>query len=237
MKNMTGRIIAGTIIIAAVCAAAYGIFHIYDHISERIESEKRLIVEELRERFKAPYRRMDITVEEVYGEKETPYVTLSCGTYGYRDERISAPPMCAHGDVIQVQAILITLRGLKPVRNAEPLNARFPVFLNLFLTGRDSIEETVLVRYGEVPAMYRIHGRSDLLQKQVWEEIWGYALDPDNRDSMVIKNIVIRPVEGAFEENITYTLTVTGRGDISKSFRAVTNFEPAGKDDNADQER
>ncbi|MBD3296220.1 MAG: hypothetical protein GF392_02490 [Candidatus Omnitrophica bacterium] len=236
MRNPAGRITAVTIFIIAVSAAGYGFFYLYGHMGERMEKERRLVVEELRDSFRAPYRRMEITVEEVSGGKEAPYVTLSCDTYGHREKKITAPPLCAHGEVIQVQAILITFRGLELVRNTEPLNTRFPVFLNLFLTGGDSTEQIVLTEYDEVPAMYRIPGRSELIQKQVWERIWEYALDPDNEDSMVIKNIVIRPVEGAFEENITYKLTVTDRGDVSKSFRAVTNFEPVRKDDNAEQD-
>jgi hypothetical protein len=203
-----------------------GFYFLYSNVTDLYKRQKAEIFQELHKAFSAPDKKMTITVEEQPGGSETPYTVFNCSSFGCGGLRMPGRLLRAHGDVIQVQGILIKLDRFGDIDRTEGAGIEIPLFYKIFVSGRGSFEKRTLAAMGQIPDLYRIPGKNVFLQKRIWKDIWDRALDMGKEDTISIHNVVIRPVEGAFKAHITYTVSMSKKEGMAVNFPPVTNFSP-----------
>ncbi|MBD3380302.1 MAG: hypothetical protein GF408_07565 [Candidatus Omnitrophica bacterium] len=220
-EHILKRSIGPAAVILALAAAFF--FFTKKDITQK---DRELLYRSLQSSFDRPHQRMEITVEEPSGGRRAPYGYFSCSVYGCENIRYPGRSLRAHAGAIHVQALLIDLDGFRSRVLNRTFRGTAPLFFKVFVSGKGMFNEMKLAETGSVPDLYFIPEAKILLQERVWREIWQYALDPSNKGSIKIENIVIRPVEGAFEENITYEITMSSDGKLTSDFPAVMEFSP-----------
>ncbi len=125
------------------------------------------------------------------------------------------------GNLIQFQTLVVRFDD-KYIEEGHRMKGKsIFLFLKCFvLKGKDT-QERVITPVEEVPEGYRVGDPPSAFEKQVWRRFWQYALDPQKRSRVGIKNAQVEAPGSVFVPGTIYTLMIENDGGIRIDTRPI----------------
>ncbi len=125
------------------------------------------------------------------------------------------------GNQIQFQTLVVRFDD-KYIEEGHRMKGKsIYLFLKAFvLDGKNTQEFDITHREG-IPDGYRISDAPSRFEKEVWQRFWKYALNPDQRARVGIKNAQIEAPGSVFVPGTIYTLIIEHHGGIRIDTRPI----------------
>jgi hypothetical protein len=125
------------------------------------------------------------------------------------------------GNLIQFQTLVVRFDD-KYVEEGHRLKGKsIYLFLKCFvLKGKDT-QEQVITSVDEVPDGYRTADAPSSFEKMIWKRFWQYALDPQKRARVGIKNAQVEAPGSVFVPGTIYTLVIEHDGGLRIDARPI----------------
>ena len=101
------------------------------------------------------------------------------------------------------------------------------VFMKAFVLNGKNTEEFVITPRDIVPDGYRVSDAPNRFEKEIWQRFWKYALDPNERARVGVKNAQLEAPGSVFVPGTIYTLIIEHHGGIRIDTRPIPEiFKP-----------
>ncbi len=137
------------------------------------------------------------------------------------------------GNLIQFQTLVVRFDD-KYVEEGHRMKGKsIYLFLKAFVLDGKNTQEFVITpvetepgRPGErsevvVPEGYRVGNPPNYFEKEIWSRFWKYALDPNEREKIGIKNAQVEAPGSVFVPGTIYTLVIEHDGGIRIDTRPI----------------
>jgi hypothetical protein len=220
---MKTKKINGFLLLVLLLAVAIIAMSIVSFVYSYLRSEKLAICENLSNSVQHQDRKMKINITKT-GEGAQHLMiseSLPNGT-----ENIVVDLEGFSGDTIQIQSINMDIAELGLDQDCYIRDQQIPLFLRIF---GPFLERGVLdvSPIGEVPSVYKSDGVCYLIQRNVWKKIWAYTLDPSNKKTINVYNVVLDIQDIDYKSVQEYTISLQQNGQISIKYPFTTNITPA----------
>jgi len=200
------RFLGNWVLILAVIA---GIF-VFSKIKEYSDFKKILT------HFKADTRIAEVLVTESKLDEITGrFIT----TIKFLEYDISAKPLppkywTFNGNLIQFQSLVVRFDDGYIEQGHRMKGKSVYLFLKAFtLNGAQTQEFSITPAHG-IPDGYLVEGASTKMQKEIWARFWQYALDPQERAKVGIKNAQIEAPGSVFVPGTIYAIRIEHDGGM-----------------------
>ena len=95
------------------------------------------------------------------------------------------------------------------------------LFLKAFVLDGKNTQEFEITPTEAVPDGYRVGNPPSNFEREIWRRFWKYALDPDARKRVGIKNAQIEAPGSVFVPGTIYTLMIEHDGGIRIDTRPI----------------
>lgn len=176
---------------------------------------ENFVLRQIVSRLKADSRVAEVLVtginfDEASGETKT---TVKFLEYSVTGEPLSPRYFTFSGNLIQFQSLVVRFDD-KYIEKADRLRGKSVyLFWKAFMLDGPRTAEYTITEINSVPEGYAVPGGDDP-EKRVWEKFWKYALSPEGRESMGIKNAQIEAPGTMFVPGILYTLKIEHDGGL-----------------------
>ena len=178
--------------------------------------EENRVLRQVIERLTADSRIAEVLVTQSKFNETTKKIetTIKFLEYDSKGNPLSPRYLAFEGNIIQFQALVIRFQD-KLVQAGDKLRGKSAyLFLRAFFLDAEKPEIFNLVEFNQIPQGYKVPGVKSEFEKKLWEEFWGYALDPGARDRMGIKNVQIEAPGSMFLPGTVYTIKIEHDGGI-----------------------
>ncbi|MSR77755.1 MAG: hypothetical protein EXS63_05960 [Candidatus Omnitrophica bacterium] len=118
------------------------------------------------------------------------------------------------GNLIQFQSLVVRFDD-KWVRTGDRLKGKSAyLFMKVFVLDGDKTQVFNITEPHEIPKGYRVEEKKSEFETKLWENFWTYALDPEARSKVGIKNAQIEAPGSIFVPGTIYTLKIEHDGGI-----------------------
>ncbi|MBI4432934.1 MAG: hypothetical protein HY592_05600 [Candidatus Omnitrophica bacterium] len=125
------------------------------------------------------------------------------------------------GNLIQFQTLVARFED-KHVEAGHRLKGKSVyLFLKAFVLDGANTQEFVITPVDAVPDGYRVGNPPRPLEKEIWRHFWKYALDPESRGRVGIKNAQIEAPGSVFVPGTIYTLIIEHDGGLRIDARPI----------------
>jgi hypothetical protein len=125
------------------------------------------------------------------------------------------------GNVIQFQSLVIRFQD-KLVRAGDRLKGKSAyLFMKVFVLDGARTQEFEINKIHEVPEGYRVSSPRPEFETRMWSSFWKYALNPQARERMGIKNAQIEAPGTLFLPGTLYTLRIEHDGGLRIDTRPI----------------
>lgn len=183
-------------------------------IAKRFEENR--ILRQVIERLTADSRIAEVLVTQSSFNETTRKIetTIKFLEYDALGKPLAPRYFTFQGNIIQFQALVIRFQD-RLVKAGDKLRGKSAyVFLRAFILDSESPQIFNLVDVNQIPQGYKIPGAKNEFEKKLWEEFWGYALDPKARERMGIKNAQIEAPGSMFLPGTIYTIKIEHDGGV-----------------------
>ena len=196
--------------IALIVALA---FFAYEFVLKHIY--ENMILKKMISRLEADSRIAEVLVTNLrYDEEDKKtYTTIKFLEYDSKGEPLTPKYFTFSGNVIQFQSLVMRFDDIH-IREADKLKDKSAyLFWKVFMLNGSHTQEYEITQVNEIPAGYRVGDKSKF-EGNLWEQFWGYALNPEHRKKMGIKNAQIEAPGMMFIPGILYTIKIEHDGGI-----------------------
>lgn len=124
------------------------------------------------------------------------------------------------GNLIQFQSLVVRFQD-DLIRKGDKLNGKSAyLFWKVFVLDGENTKEYDITVLKEVPGGYLIEGSE--YEKELWKTFWTYALNPEHRDKMGIKNAQIEAPGTMFMPGVLYTVRIEHDGGMRIDSKALS---------------
>ena len=127
----------------------------------------------------------EMKLDEITGKFVT---TIKFLEFGVDSEPLAPRYFTFHGDQIQFQSLVARFDDKYIEQGHRMKGKSVYLFLKAFVLDGSRTEEFLITPTRGVPDGYVVDGVSGKMQKDIWERFWKYALDPQERQKVGIKN-------------------------------------------------
>lgn len=180
------------------------------------------ILKQMLSRLQADSRIAEVLVTGVnFDEKsQQTFTTIKFLEYNSENKPLEPKYFTFSGNIIQFQSLVIRFDDIY-VRNADKLRGKSAyIFLKAFMLDGKNTQEFMISPVNEIPAGYKIEGRSDPFEAQLWQKFWTIALEPKKDKQSGVKNAQIEAPGTLFVPGNLYTIKIEHDGgmriDVSK---------------------
>jgi len=212
MSRTRNFIVSICIIAAAVAVALF----VYRLINER-EILKKII-----SRLEAESRIAEVLVTGVnFDEKsQQTFTTIKFLEYDAQNNPLEPKYFTFSGNVIQFQSLVIRFAD-KYIANGDRLKGKSVyLFLKAFMLDGRNTQEFDITPVNQIPAGYKLEGKTDPFEKKLWQSFWAYALATKTAPQNGVKNAQIEAPGTMFVPGNLYTIKIEHDGgmriDVSK---------------------
>ena len=160
----------------------------------------------------------DSSVDE-YTRKYT--TTIKFLEYDVKGRPLKAKYFTFKGNLIQFQTLVVRFDD-KYIEEGHRMKGKsIYLFLKAFVLDGKNTQEFLITTTEEVPDGYRAGDPPTPFEKEVWRRFWKYALDPEARSRVGIKNAQIEAPGSVFVPGTIYTLIIEHHGGIRIDTRPI----------------
>lgn len=167
-------------------------------------------------RLQANSRIAEVLVTGVnFDEKsQQTFTTIKFLEYDSKGKALEPKYFTFSGNIIQFQSLVIRFDDVY-VRNGDKLRGKSAyLFLKAFMLDGKNTQEFLITQANEIPAGYKIEGKNDPFEAQLWKKFWAYALEPQKDKSAGVKNAQIEAPGTLFVPGNLYTIKIEHDGGM-----------------------
>jgi hypothetical protein len=173
-------------------------------------------------RLEADSRIAEILVTGVNFDEKTQqtFTTIKFLEYDAQGEPLEPKYFTFSGNIIQFQSLVIRFAD-NFIRSGDRLRGKsIYLFLKAFMLDGKNTQEFDITQANEIPAGYKLKGKTDPFEQKLWRSFWEYALSPKNAQQAGVKNAQIEAPGTMFLPGNLYTIKIEHDGgmriDITK---------------------
>lgn len=141
------------------------------------------------------------------------------------------------GNLIQFQTLVVRFDDKYIEQGHRMKGKSIVLFLKAFVLDGSQTQEFAITPVYEIPARgaktkppsaenavpegYRVGNPPNYFEREIWEKFWRYALDPERRRSVGIKNAQVEAPGQVFVPGTIYTLTLEHDGGVRIDTRPI----------------
>ncbi|MBU3911806.1 MAG: hypothetical protein KKD90_04390 [Candidatus Omnitrophica bacterium] len=179
-------------------------------------SHENKILKEIISRLEADSRIAEVLVTGVNYDENTgkSSTTIKFLEYDARNNPMTPRYFTFSGNIIQFQSLVIRFEDIH-VRMADRLRGKSAyLFWKVFmLDGLNTQEYDITKAYG-IPGGYKLEGKKDSFEKELWARFWEQALNPAKAKKSGIKNAQIEAPGTMFIPGMLYTIKIEHDGGM-----------------------
>lgn len=119
-----------------------------------------------------------------------------------------------HGNQIQFQSLVVRFDDRYIERGHRMKGKSVYLFLKAFVLDGKNTEAFEITKTVGIPEGYRVEGAANRRQAGIWARFWKYALDPETRERVGIKNAQIEAPGSVFVPGTIYTIRIEHDGGM-----------------------
>jgi len=147
--------------------------------------------------------------------------TIKFLEYDVKGQPLKAKYFTFKGNLIQFQTLVVRFDD-KYVEEGHRMRGKsISLFLKAFVLDGKNTQEFAITDTQNVPQGYQVGSPPSGFEKEIWSRFWKYALDPDQRKRMGIKNAQIEAPGSVFVPGTIYTLIIEHDGGIRIDTRPI----------------
>ncbi len=160
----------------------------------------------------------DSSVDE-YTRKYT--TTIKFLEYDVKGRSLKAKYFTFKGNLIQFQTLVVRFDD-KYIEEGHRMKGRsIYLFMKAFVLDGKNTQEFNITHPEVIPEGYKVGDPPTRFEKEVWLKFWKYALDPEARARVGIKNAQIEAPGSVFVPGTIYTLIIEHDGGIRIDTRPI----------------
>ncbi len=174
------------------------------------------VLREVVARLSADSRVAEVLVTKSEFDETTKKIRTTIKFLEYDAENHPLPPkyFTFQGNVIQFQSLVVRFDD-KFVRAGDRLRGKSAcLFMKAFMLDGKNTQTFEITKAGEIPGGYKVPDVESKFETEIWRDFWKYALEPDARQRMGIKNAQIEAPGSLFRPGTIYTLRLEHDGGI-----------------------
>lgn len=174
------------------------------------------ILRQMISRLQADSRIAEVLVTGVnFDEKsQQTFTTIKFLEYNSENKPLEPKYFTFSGNIIQFQSLVIRFDDVY-VRNGDKLRGKSAyLFLKAFMLDGKNTQEFMITLVNEIPAGYKIEGKNDPFEAQLWKKFWAYALEPKKDQFAGVKNAQIEAPGTLFVPGNLYTIKIEHDGGM-----------------------
>ena len=154
-----------------------------------------------------------------YARKYT--TTIKFLEYDVKGKPLKPKYFTFKGNQIQFQTLVVRFDD-KYVEEGNRLKGKsIFLFLKAFVLDGKNTQEMVITPVNQIPDGYRAGNPPNYYEKEIWNHFWKYALNPNERAQLGIKNAQIEAPGSVFVPGTIYTLIIEHHGGIRIDTRPI----------------
>jgi hypothetical protein len=182
-----------------------------------------LVFRQIIHNLKAESRIAEVLVNESsldeYTRKYT--TTIKFLEYDVKGKPMKAKYFTFKGNRIQFQTLVVRFDD-KYVEEGHRMKGKsIYLFLKAFVLDGKNTQEFLITPTEEIPEGYRVGRPPTTFEKEIWRRFWKYALDPEARARVGIKNAQIEAPGSVFVPGTIYTVVIEHDGGIRIDTRPI----------------
>jgi len=205
------RLLKTSFLFLLIAAVLFFVFRFYT----RYAQENR-ILKEMISRLEADSRIAEVLVTGVnYDEaNKKTYTTIKFLEFDADNNPLKPMYFTFSGNIIQFQSLVIRFDDIH-IRRGDRLKEKSAyLFWKVFMLDGPNTKEYEITKSYEIPQGYRLEGKRDSFEKELWERFWEYALSPEKAKEKGIKNAQIEAPGTMFVPGMLYKIKIEHDGGI-----------------------
>ena len=160
----------------------------------------------------------DSSLDE-YTRKYT--TTIKFLEYGVNSKPLKPRFFTFKGNLIQFQTLVVRFDD-KYIEEGHRMKGKsIYLFLKAFVLDGKNTQEFLITPADAIPDGYRVGDPPSNFEKEIWKKFWKYALDPNERKRLGIKNAQIEAPGSVFIPGTIYTLIIEHDGGVRIDTRPI----------------
>ncbi len=182
-----------------------------------------LLFRDILHRLRAESRLAEVLVTESsldeYTRKYT--TTIKFLEYDVKGRPLKPKYFTFKGNLIQFQTLVVRFDD-KYVEEGHRMKGKsITLFMKAFVLDGQNTQEFMITPVETVPDGYRVGEPPTTFEREIWKRFWRYALSPDDRKKIGIKNAQIEAPGSVFIPGTIYTLLVEHDGGLRIDARPI----------------
>lgn len=173
-----------------------------------------------------------LVVESSVDEFDRTYTTtIKFLEYDVQGRPLKPKYFTFDGNLIQFQTLVVRFDDRYVEQGHRMKGKSIHLFLKAFVLDGDKTQECVITpvravlrdgrRETVVPEGYRVGDPPNYFEREIWARFWDYALKPDSRKRVGIKNAQIEAPGSVFVPGTIYTLVIEHDGGVRIDTRPI----------------
>ena len=125
------------------------------------------------------------------------------------------------GNLIQFQTLVVRFDDKYIEQGHRMKGKSIVLFWKAFVLDGANTQEFLITPLVEIPDGYRVGDPPNYFEREIWAKFWRYALDPDQRRSLGIKNAQVEAPGQVFVPGTIYTLMLEHDGGMRIDTRPI----------------
>lgn len=174
------------------------------------------VLNEIIARLQSDSRIAEVLVTGVnFDEKsQRTFTTIKFLEYDSSGKALEPKYFTFSGNIIQFQSLVIRFEDIY-VRGGDKLRGKSAyLFLKAFMLEGKNTQEFEITPVDSIPAGYKIPGKEDSFELELWKKFWAYALDPQRSKGAGVKNAQIEAPGTMFVPGYLYTIKIEHDGGM-----------------------
>ena len=147
--------------------------------------------------------------------------TIKFLEYDVKGRPLKAKYFTFNGNLIQFQTLVVRFND-KYIEEGHRMKGKsIYLFMKAFVLDGKNTQEFEITTPEAVPGGYRVAETPSRFEKEIWQRFWKYALNPDERARVGIKNAQIEAPGSVFVPGTIYTLILEHDGGIRIDTRPI----------------
>lgn len=203
-------------------ALAVGVF-IFIAVVGYFKFREYMTFREIIRNLKAERRIAEVLVSESrideFSRKYT--TTIKFLEYDVRGRALKPKFFTFNGNLIQFQTLVVRFDDRYVEEGHRMKGKSIYLFLKAFVLDGKDTQEFAITPLKQVPDGYRVGDPPSPFERRVWDKFWRYALDPERRKRLGIKNAQVEAPGSVFVPGTIYTLIIENDGGIRIDTRPI----------------
>jgi len=177
---------------------------------------KNKVLEQVIGRLQADSRVAEVLVSSLnYDEEQKKtFTTIKFLEYDIDGNPLAPKYFTFSGNIIQFQSLIIRFDDIH-IRKADKLKGKSAhLFWKVFMLDGENTQEYDIAKVNSIPAGYKLPDQIESYEQQLWKDFWSYALDPQHKSKMGVKNAQIEAPGNMFVPGILYTIKIEHDGGL-----------------------